>query len=1005
MQERSGGAGFGQHRLSETIAAPIAYTPDHIRARIVAGRSELEGQRKFVTVLFADIRGSTALIEAMDSEDALERLDPVVQRMIDAVHRHEGLVARVQGDGIMALFGAPLAREDHALQACKAAMAMQAAVDALADPRLKIRIGLHAGPVVVRSIAHDLSIHYDAVGVSVHIAARMEQLAEVGEIRLTEQVRELVEGEFEMAAVGRVEVKGLSEPIAVFSLQARKAGRSRWQIRKARGLTALAGRKDELGRLDALYQEARAGKGQIAAITGLPGIGKSRLIHEFLAGLDDARTSAAMVVEASGQPDGRTEPYLAVGNALRAWLSIGERDPREEAQRRVDAWLAGLRSELRTFAPAYRFLLGMPPADSAWERLDPADRKAEMHRAIAALLKEGAREQPLVLVVEDLHWIDPESADALASAVPELAGSKALLLLSSRPEYQHRWSGMPVHELALSPLSAADERELLDRLLGDRPAGGGDPGAELKTAISARAQGNPLYAEEILRALAVGGAIKKEGGAFVLARDLAAIEIPATVQAVIASRIDALPAGPRGLLEVASVIGQTVPAPILAAVAGMDRETMFVLTAALVERSLLDEIKQGADGEYAFSHALIRDVCYESMLKSRRKVMHGAALDAFEGAYADRLGEHAGRLADQAVLAERWDGAVKYGQMAGARAAELSAYGEAVRAYDLAIDALERSGATKPELAIDLRIAQQAPLGAMGRIADMERRLGEAEAICRGIGDRRRLGQIKLSQTFALNYLGRLNEAIAAGTEGLELARSYQEHVLSLGGAYYLAQAYQWSGQYGRVVELLAAETHRFKGPLRSRRIGTAGTLSVLWYGLLGAARAYLGDFARATSDVDEAAAIASETKRPYDLVLSKWYQGFARYHQGNAAEALPLLEEAHRLCAEASIVFLMPVVGTSLGYVKALLGRHAEGIADLERAAQQSRQTRLAYAIAWSTSYLGHVYLIAGAPEKARAALEDARKIAQTHGYRGVQETAQRLLDEIRQGEGGSAS
>jgi class 3 adenylate cyclase/tetratricopeptide (TPR) repeat protein len=982
VPQRGDGAGFGQHRLSETIAAPIAYTPEHIRARIVAGRGELEGQRKFVTVLFADIRGSTALIEAMDSEDALERLDPVVQRMIEAVHRHEGLVARVQGDGIMALFGAPLAREDHAIQACKAALAMQDSVEALGDPLLKIRIGLHAGPVVVRSIAHDLSMHYDAAGIPVHIAARMEQLAEVGEIRITEQVRELVEGHVEVTPVGRVAVKGLSQPVDVFALRAPKPGRSRWHVRKARGLTAFAGRARELRRLHEMRRAAAAGAGQAAAITGLPGIGKSRLIHEFLAGVEDG----TLVFEAHGQPDGRNEPYLAVGSALRAWLGIAERDGGEEVGGLVEAWIARLGEPLTAFAPAYRFLLGVPAGDAGWQRLDPADRKEQLHRAIAALLRESARERPVVLVIEDLHWIDPETEQALAFAIPQLAATRTMLLLSSRPDYRHRWAGIALEEFALGPLSSEEEGVLLDRLLGE-----GASRPELKTAISERAQGNPLYAEEILRALAAGGAVRREGGAFVLARELAEIEIPATVQAVIASRIDALPSETRTLLETAAVIGQTVPAAILAAVAGKDRAAAGALCRVLVERNLLDEAIGAGEVEYAFTHALIRDVCYESILKSRRKVMHAAALDAFEGTLAGRVTEHAGRLAEHAVRAERWDRAVKYGQLAGARAAELSAYGEAVRAFDLAIDALGRvpAGEAKPELAVELRIAQQSSLGAMGRIADMERRLAEAEAICRGTGDRRRLAAVKMYQTFALNYLGRLGEAIAAGTEGLELARSYQDHVLAVAGAYYLAQAYQWSGQYRRVVDLLAPEVHRFKGPLRDRRIGTAGTVSVLWHGLLGAARAYLGDFEKARGDADEAAAIAAQTRRPYDLVLSKWYQGFVRYHGGDAGGALPLLEEAHRLCAEAKIVFLMPVVGTSLGYAKLMLGRHAEAIADLERAVQQSRQTRLAYAIAWSTCHLGEAYLAAGEKEKARAALEEALRIAREHGYRGVEETA----------------
>ncbi len=982
--------GFGLHRLSESIAAPDAFAPEPFRKRILADRKNLEGQRKLVTVLFADIVGSTALTAELDSEDAKDRLDPAVWRMIDAVHRHEGTVCRVQGDGIMALFGAPLAREDHALQACKAALAMQAGIEALGDAGIKIRIGLHTGLVVVRAISHDLSMHFDAVGVPVHIAARMEQLAEVGEVRITDHVRRLVEGHIDVASIGPVIAKGIAEPIEVFKLLRRQTSRSRWQVRKARGLTPFAGRAAELRVLYDSFRAACAGDGSVAAICGLPGMGKSRLIDEFVARHAGGQ---AIVVHASGQPESRTEPYLAIGNALRAWLGIGERDEPSQIGNRLDEWLSRFTAPLQNFRAAFRFLLDLPVTEEAWGHLDPSERKSEMQEALAAVFEETARTRPLILVVEDLHWVDAESRTALDFALPRLVATTALVVLSYRPEHQHDWVAARVRAIDLGPLEIDSARGHIDGLLG-----GAEQLAELKDAIHERAQGNPLFAEEIVRALAVGGAIRKAGDSYVPVTDAEEIEIPATIQAVIASRIDALAEAPRRVLEIASVIGKTVPAQILAQVAHLERLVAVALLGELQEAGFLDETRIGVDAEYAFCHARVRDVCYESILKAQRRELHGAVLDAFERGYQARIEEFAGRLADHAEKAERWRAAVKYGQLAGTRALERSAYGEAVRLLDRAIDAIGKVGEGEGlrELAVDLRLAQHPALRAVGKIAQVEQRLAEAETICLAIDDRRRLASIKIAQAFAANYLGKLEAAIAAGTEGLGIAKSFQDHVLGIAGAYTLAQAYQWSGQYDRVVGLLAPEAGRIKGPLRDQRIGTAGTTSVLWHGLLGSARAYLGDFESAIGDVDEAAAIAQEIARPYDLVLSKWYQGFVRSHQGRFAEAVPLLEEARRLCVEAKIAFLMPVVGTSLGYAKAVAGRLPEAIEDLERATSQSRRTRLDYAIAWSLCHLGFAYIAARRFGEARAAIEVAFTICQARGFSGVEATARRLLGEV---------
>src|SRR6266567_2746065 len=359
-------AGFGTD--GDSMAAPI-HLPQHLAQRILDSRGALEGERKQITILFADIKGSTTLIEDLDPEDAELRLRPALDAMINAVHRYEGTINRVQGDGIMALFGAPLAHEDNAVRAAYAALEMQKGVRAACDAKIAIRVGLHAGEVLVRAIHNDLSVDYDAIGPTVHLAARMEQMASPGAIYCTANVMRMAEGFVEAQPLGQVSVKGIRQPIDLFQIVGPTSARTRWEVTAARGLTRFVGRENELAELQRSSKLVADGHGRVVAVIGQPGTGKSRLVHEFL---QSPALFDWMVLKTAAVAYRRGTPYLAVSNLLRSWCEIPEQASAAEAKRRLHDTVAALtEGPSSTYLPALQSILDLPVVDADWPTLDP----------------------------------------------------------------------------------------------------------------------------------------------------------------------------------------------------------------------------------------------------------------------------------------------------------------------------------------------------------------------------------------------------------------------------------------------------------------------------------------------------------------------------------------------------------------------------------------------------------------------------------------------------------
>jgi class 3 adenylate cyclase len=629
-------------------AAPLTYTPPYLAEKILTSKSAMEGERKQVTVLFADLTGNTELIRDLDPEAGQTLLDTALRHMMDAVHRFEGTVNDVAGDGLMAMFGAPIAHEDHALRACYAALAMQGALRRYAEDvrrtqglEVLLRVGLNSGGVLVRTIGNDLYMNYSGVGLTTNLAHRMEQLAPPGTIRLTAATLQLAEGAVRVNALGPIPVKGLAEPIEVFELVGATPVHRRLQAAVARGLTRFVGRDQELTALMQALAQAAQGQGQLVALLGEAGVGKSRLVYEFVHG---HATQGLWVLESASVSYGRATPYFPVIDLLKRYAHVEDTDDARTIRVKVTGQVLTLDETLQDTLPALLALLDVLPDDSPFHQLDPAQRRQRTLTALKRLLLRESQVQPLLLVFEDLHWIDTETQALLDSLVESLPTAQLLLLVNYRPEYQHGWGSKTYYtQLRLDPLAPGRADAFLHALLGDDPHL-----APLTQLLIERTGGNPFFLEESVRTLVETGVLVGAPGAYRLVQALPTIQVPATVHAVLAARIDRLPPEEKHLLQTAAVIGTEVSLPLLQAIAELPEEALHRGLVHLQAAEFLYETRLFPQQAYTFKHALTHEVAYGSLLQERRRGVHAHIVEALEALAGDRGTEVApGRSPDQ----------------------------------------------------------------------------------------------------------------------------------------------------------------------------------------------------------------------------------------------------------------------------------------------------------------------------------------------------------------------
>jgi class 3 adenylate cyclase len=643
--------GAAQPATPAAERAPRSYTPRHLAEKILRSRSALEGERKQVTVLFADVKGSVELSELVDAEEWHRLLDGFFQILAEGVHRYEGTINQYTGDGIMALFGAPIAHEDHAQRACYAALwlldELRRYANALRVERgldFSVRIGLNSGDVVVAAIGDDLRMDYTAQGHTVGLAGRMQQIAEPGHAYLTEHTARLVGGFFRLADLGHTTLKGSSVAVGVHELLGVGALRTRLDLSRSRGFSRFVGRVEESARLRAALDEATRGEGRVVGVVGEPGVGKSRLCFESA---QAARAAGVAVYEAHCPRHGSTLRYLAILELLRALFDVGEDDGDHAARRKIAGELALLDGEFRDDLPLVLDWLGLADPAAPALAMDPSARLAKLGAFLRRLVRARSERAPLLLVLDDLHWIDPGSDALLAEIAAAVKDTRTLLLVNFRPEYAAPWTSAPHYrQVALAPLGPEATDELLRDLLGDDPSV-----AELGAWIRARTAGNPFFVEELVQSLVEEGRLAGERGRYRLAQPVESLSIPPTVQAVLAARIDRLPDAHKRALQAAAVVGKRFHAPVLARVLELAEAELAASLAALERAEFIRPSALHPEPEYAFRHPLTQEVAYASQLSEARAELHARVARALADAQPARHDELA------PLLAQHWEAA------------------------------------------------------------------------------------------------------------------------------------------------------------------------------------------------------------------------------------------------------------------------------------------------------------------------------------------------------------
>jgi len=915
---------------------PRDYTPRHLAEKILRSKSVLEGERKQVTVLFADVKGSLELAEQVDAEEWHRILDCFFQILADGVHRFEGTVNQYTGDGIMALFGAPIAHEDHAQRACYAALHLRDELRRYADElrrtkalNFSVRMGLNSGEVVVGKIGDDLRMDYTAQGHTVGLAQRVEQTAAADTAYVTKHTADLVQGFFQFRDLGAFELKGAAEPPHVFELEGAGALRTRFDVSRARGFSRFVGRDSEMEILEEALARGLEGAGQVVGIVGEAGIGKSRLCFEFA---ERCRARGIGVTEGAGLSHGKMVPLLPVLAFFRAAFGITDRDSDQAAREKIAGRVLLLEPELAAELPLVFDFLDVPDPEKPAPRMDPEAAQKRLQEFTLGLIRARSRREPAVLLLDDLHWFDAASRAWLPSLVQATSETRTLFIGNYRPEYEPPWRELPsAREMDLAPLGRKATEALLEDLLGSDGSL-----AALKQRIRERTAGNPFFTEEVVLSLAESGQLEGSRGAYRRSKPVAAIPIPETVQAGLAARIDQLGEGEKRLLQTAAVIGRHFSRAVLEAVLGRWSEDLDAGLEKLIAREFVLTEALYPDVVYAFKHPLTQEVAYGAQLTERRAVTHRAVAAAIAELHGEPLDAQA------ALLAHHWEQAGEDLEAARchARAADwvMRSDQEAAHSHWLQVRRLLAPLEDSPEkLGLDLVACGQLmqlgwQLGAPGD--EIEALFAEGRDLAERIPDP---VPRTMLQTGYASYVGlsggNIPRYVSEAREAVRLAEASGDAVYQLLARVTLAIALSFAGNPAESLELMDQCVADRPEDLLAGRETDAVSAWVAAVMIRNWPLALLGRL----DELDEALRQAIELTRECGaLQYLGWGLGFRAAHgewSGETATALASARQGLEMAERAGVPFFIAVVLPWLGDALRLEQRHPEALEVYQRA------------------------------------------------------------------------
>ncbi len=979
---------------------PQSYTPKYLADMILTTRSSIEGERKFVTVLFADVANYTSISENLDPEEVHQIMDGCFKILMDEIHKYEGTINQFTGDGVMALFGAPVAHEDHAQRGCHAALSIQKAIEGYGEKikgqhgaEFRMRIGLNSGSVVVGSIGDDLRMDYTAVGDTTNLAHRMQDMANPGSVLVSGHTHRLSRDFFQFTSLGRVEVKGKEEPQEAYELIRPTEVETRIEAAVAKGLTRFVGRSKEIEALREAFEKAQSGSGQVIGVVGEAGVGKSRLLLELRVTLPEEEYS---FLEGRCLHYGGSMPYLPILDVLKAYFDIEEED-REATKKKVREKLRELEDNAAIVPAALCEVLSLEVEDEQYLQLDPQKRRERTFEAIRDLLIRESQRKPLILAVEDLHWIDKTTEEFLDYLIGFLPTARILLILLYRPEYTHTWGSKSYYgKIGLGQLSVQTSAELIQAILE-----GGDVAPEIAGLVLGRAGGNPLFVEELTHNLIENGSIQKKNHQFVLTRKPSDIEVPDTIQGIIAARMDRIEENLKRIIQVASVIGREFAYRILQTITGM-REDLKSSLLNLQGLEFIYEKQLFPELEYIFKHALTQEVAYNSLLLKRRKEIHEKIGQAIEDLYSERLEEYYELLAHHYGSSANTPKAVKYLHLAGKQAVKRSAYEEAIDQLSRAVELVRTLPETREHKELELplqMILGQAFVATQGfpsveadhayvRARDLTEQLNDTSQLFDA------LNELRVIQLTRAEH----DKSRCLAEELLRLARETGNPRQLQTAMVAMAVTLYWRGEFSQGLEhaeeglrLYDPEKHRGHEYLQAS--ANAGVWALFY---LGWTLVSLGYPDQAIARAREALALAQELSHPFSEATALFSLGRVHLERGDSQASLKMADALIALSDEHGFRFYLGW-GT-LHRFQALTEERQllDGIAKIRSVFKGLRAMGGVMQSSWVLAKLAWAHSRAGQVEEGLAVVAEAMEFVTKTGERHAEAELHRVKGEL---------
>ncbi len=967
---------------TSNYSRPQSYIPKSLADKILSTRSTIEGERKLITVLFADCVNYTSISEKLDPEEVHQIMDGCFKLLMDAIHKYEGTIDKFTGDGVVALFGAPIASEYHAQQACYTALTIQKALHEYSNKvkkdwglEFEMRLGLNSGPVLVSSIGNDLRMDYTVIGDTINLASRMQSMAEPGTILVSEYTYKMTRDFFMFRPLGKSKVKGKEEKLEIYELLDVGAVQTRFEASVAKGLTKFVSREKETLVLKETFEKAQSSYGQVVGITGEAGIGKSRIIHEFTKELPYRHHK---YIGSRCFHYGSPIAYIPILEILRSYFDIREGEKDFESKKKMANKISQLDNRLlQILAPLYD-ILSLRVEDEEYLRLGPVTRKERIFEAVRDLIIRESQNEPLVIAIDDVQWIDKASEELLDYLVAWLANAKILLLLIYRLGYSHPWEAKSYYtRIHLSRLPIKASVEMLQSILPDA-----EITPELREFIITKAEGNPLFIEEFTHNLMESGYVQKTGERYVLSKEASAIRVPDTIQGIINARIDRLEENLKMTMQLASIIGRNFSYRVLNTVSGMQQE----LKSQLIKLQQLEFIYEQSlfpESEYIFKHIVTQEVSYLSLPIKKRKHFHEKVGIAIEEIYSDRLEEFYERLAYHYLMSDNWEKAYQYYKLSGDKLSERYSNAEAFRCYREAIKSVKMLPITDENRRrlIEISLLMEGPMIVLGYPQDSLEILLEAEKLAIEQDDKKSLAVFQMRIRLYHTFKGDPKQVHSYAEQCFITAESIKDINLAASTAFDLCAAYTISGDHFKLVKL-APRALTLLESSGSEDTTTGAQLNLNLRSSISAFYGYgmanLGHFEEGKALCEKGLQYALELDNFYNIALAEIMYGSLFVVKGDGGNAISHLQTAIKYGEECQIVPLLGLSRMRLGQAYYFLGELEKTVHHIKEAIKIQNEAGIPMALSGHYYWLGMVALDSGDGNKALSNAEEALKLAQ---------------------------